>query len=63
MGAMRRSSESEDQETVALALIRAASVMGRSVTGRELEQLKELHELPEDQRRAASSRYIRTGSF
>ena len=60
---MRRRSESEDQETVALALIRARSVMGRAVTNREMEQLKELHELPEDQRKAASSRYIRTGAF
>ena len=60
---MHRRSESEDQQTVALALIKARSVMGRSVTNREMEQLKELHELPEDQRKAASSRYIRTGEF
>jgi len=60
---MRRRSKSEDQETVALALIKARSVMGRSVTHREMEQLKELHELPEDQRNAASARYIRTGVF
>jgi len=60
---MYRRSESEDQQTVALALIKALSAMGRPATGRELAQLKELHELPEDQRRAASTRYIRTGAF